>query len=218
MKSPNLFTYPIDYVMFWEDEKLEGKVTSDAGGRTRFGLASKYNPQLTDANFYDAPKEDAIAMARFVYMTKYGKFVQADKITNERVRAKVLDMYVNMGEEGAKLVQRACGAHEDGGIGSETLTLLNSASPDRVLSRLATLSLARYNMLEGSADEHTSWNNRGKCLGKIGVNMTFGQGGPKTNEQVLVHEQHGGRSGTGASLEGERASSSGVAEGQAVEK
>jgi lysozyme family protein len=214
MQEPNLLTYPVDYVMFWEDEKLEGKVTNDAGGRTRFGLASKWNPQLTDANFYDAPKEDAITMARFVYTTKYGKFVQADKIFDERVRAKVLDMYVNMGEEGAKLVQRACGAFEDGGIGTETITLLNSASPDRVLSRLATLSLARYNTLEGSKDEHTSWANRGKCLGKLGVNMTFGQGGPKTDEQVLVHEQHGGRVGSGAALEGERTSSSGMAEGQ----
>lgn len=214
MNSPNPFTYPIDYVMFWEDEKLEGKVTSDAGGKTRFGLASRYNPDLTDANFYDAPKEDAIAMARFKYMTKYGKFVQADKIVDERVRAKVLDMYVNMGEQGMILVQRAVGAHEDGGMGHETLTLLNGASPDRVLTRLVNLSLARYSTLKGTDDEHTSWANRGKCLGKIGVNMTFGQGGPKTNEQVLIHEQHGGRVGSGAASEGERTSSSGVAEGQ----
>lgn len=140
--------------------------------------------------------------------------VQKRKIVDERVRAKVLDMYKDMGPVGIRLVQRACGAYEDGGIGNETLTLLNSASPDRILARLATLSLSYYSTLEGTKEQHDAWAKRAKRLGKEGVNWTLGQGGPKTHEQVSVPEQHGGRARLSAETEGQRTSSSSVDEGQ----
>jgi lysozyme family protein len=140
--------------------------------------------------------------------------LQADKIFDERVRAKVVDMYLDMGREGIRLVQMAVGILQDGGMGDQTLVLINSASPERLLWRLANISLSYYSTREGSADQHKQWERRARSLGVVGVNMTLGQGDPKTNEQVSVPEQHGGWPGAGAALEGERPSGSRVDQGQ----
>lgn len=181
----------IDYTLFWEDEKDTGEVTEDRGGKTRFGIAQKWHPELTDANYYNQPKEIAVRIAAQVYANEYASRVRVDDITDIRVGAKIHDMYVNMGVEGLYLAQRAVQTIEDGGVGPQTLMLWNSASPDRLLWRLATLSVARYSSLEGSKEEHEDWFRRGSCLGQLGTNLEplhrkAQQNGGQQKDAVLV--------------------------------
>ena len=45
-----------------EDSTRSGKVTEDAGGRTRFGIAEKFHPDLPEG-FFTGLAEDALAEA-----------------------------------------------------------------------------------------------------------------------------------------------------------
>jgi lysozyme family protein len=175
----------IDYVLHWEDADLSGKVTEDRGGKTRFGISQHANPDLDDANFYNLPTEQALIKAREIYATRYAAGIQADKIWNDSVRSKILDMRVNMGIAGVKIAQQAVGTKEDGGVGNITLQLWNGSSPHALLSRLATLSVAAYNSIPGTEEEHLSWQTRGKCLGKVGNDLLLYRSKPNVAEVPL---------------------------------
>jgi lysozyme family protein len=177
----------IDYVLHWEDSTLSGKVTEDKGGKTRYGISQHANPDLTDTNFYSLTEPYALQRAKEIYATRYAAGIQADKIVNDSVRSKILDMRVNLGVAGIKIAQQACGAKEDGGVGVITLQLWNGSSPHALLSRLATLSVAAYNSIPGTEDEHVSWQNRGKCLGKVGNDLLLYRSKPNV-EQVSVSQ------------------------------
>jgi lysozyme family protein len=163
----------INYVLHWEDATLSGKVTTDKGGKTRFGLSQRGNPDLTDENFFSLPKAEALAKAREIYKTRYARVVHANEINNEAVRAKVLDMYVNMGVHGVKIIQRAVGQVEDGSFGPLTLAGVNGVTPTNLTLRLANMSCAYYDTLDGTPAEKASWRRRGRCMGILGVNTPF---------------------------------------------
>jgi lysozyme family protein len=174
----------IDYVLHWEDSTLEGKVTGDRGGKTRFGISQRANPDLTDTNFYALSLPFGLQKAKEIYATRYCPRIQADAITNDRVRSKILDMWVNMGVEGIRIAQKAIGTKVDGGVGLITLQGWNGASPASLLSRLATLSIATYEDLPGTMEEHISWENRGKCLGKVGEDLLLYRSIPNVEVSV----------------------------------
>lgn len=186
MELDPIYSDAIDYVLYWEDTELSGKVTTDGGGKTRFGLSQRAHPSLNDGNFYVLPTAKALVKAKEVYVNEYCVPAQLEKIFDPSVRNKVLDMFINMGREGIMLAQQAVGLKQDGGVGPKTLNGWNSCAADALVWKLANLSLTHYSLLDGSADEHASWKKRAQCLGKIGVNMTLGLGGPKPHEQVLV--------------------------------
>jgi len=133
-------------------------------------------------------------------LKRYALQIQLDKVTDPYVAAKILDMYTDMGHDGVRLVQRAAGAFEDGGIGPETLRAVNSCDPNNLLWCLSNLSLTYYTLRDGDEETHARWDKRARALGTKGVNMTLGLGGPQ-NEQVLVPKRHGRRSGSGTETE-----------------
>ena len=53
-----------------EDSTRSGKVTVDAGGRTRFGIAEKFHPDLPE-EFFTGPAEDALAEAEKIEEREY---------------------------------------------------------------------------------------------------------------------------------------------------
>ena len=56
------FDPAVKHVIKWEDSHpVSGKITIDAGGRTRFGIAERYNQMPYE--FWTAPAEQAIQMA-----------------------------------------------------------------------------------------------------------------------------------------------------------
>jgi lysozyme family protein len=56
--------------MSFEDPQHTGKVTEDAGGRTRFGIAEKFHPELP-ARFFSRRKDEALATAEGLLDREY---------------------------------------------------------------------------------------------------------------------------------------------------
>src|SRR5215510_960698 len=97
----------ITFVLHNEDAHLSGVVTEDAGGRTRFGVAERFHPELGDA-FYEGSAESALETARQIYRADYWRAICGEEIKDPAVATKLLDMAVNMGvRQAIVLCQRA---------------------------------------------------------------------------------------------------------------
>jgi hypothetical protein len=90
------------FVMSHEDTGLTGKVTEDAGGRTRFGIAEKFHPGLP-AGFFSGPAAEALEVAEQIYQRDYWKQLRLDELDNQNIANKILDMAVNMGTHQAAI-------------------------------------------------------------------------------------------------------------------
>lgn len=139
-----------DFTLQHEDPQLSGVVTNDAGGRTRFGVALKFHPDLPD-RFFDGPAEDALATAERIYEQDYWAPLRLGEVESQNIANKLLDMAVNMGiHQAGHLAQRAVNALisrgaqpsdgpqppspatpliEDGKIGDHTIAAINSLDP-----------------------------------------------------------------------------------------
>lgn len=127
------FEKAIEFVLRNEDETLSGRVTEDAGGRTRFGIAERFHSELGH-DFYSGPAEAALEVARELYRSQYWRAIGGDEIVDQRLATKLLDMAVNMGARQAiVLCQRAINTiaeyrlAEDGVCGPRTLAAINEA-------------------------------------------------------------------------------------------
>src|SRR5579872_2531020 len=125
------FDEAITFVLRNEDPHLSGVVTEDSGGRTRFGIAERFHPDLGD-EFYAGPAEAELETAREIYREDYWRWIQGDEIHDQSVATKLLDMVVNMGiRQAVVLCQRAVNAvaeaelAEDGIFGLRTLVAVN---------------------------------------------------------------------------------------------
>ena len=106
---------------------------SDPGGATRWGVTER----VARANGYAGHMRDFPEVAaRHIYRREYWQAVRADELP-PALRYAVFDAAVNSGVRQSVLwLQRAIGAHEDGRIGPQTLTMARAAHPDFVLRRL----------------------------------------------------------------------------------
>lgn len=142
----------------FEDAHLSGKVTVDAGGRTRFGIAEKFHPDLPE-EFFTGPAEDALAEAEQIERREYWDSMRLSGITDQSVANKLFDMGVNLGiRQASVLAQRAANAllqdtvrldpvvrlSEDGVIGPKTLAAVNDLDPVRYVQLLRELSAQLY--------------------------------------------------------------------------
>jgi lysozyme family protein len=128
-------------------------VTEDSGGRTRFGIAERFHPELGD-EFYLAPVDVALETAREIYRSDYWNAIHGDDIRDQRVATKVFDMAVNMGvRQALVLCQQALNVIEgpplceDGILGPKTLQMLNGCDADKLLEELRNASEAFYQHL-----------------------------------------------------------------------
>ena len=135
-----------------EDSTRSGKVTVDAGGRTRFGIAEKFHPDLPE-EFFTGPAEDALAEAEKIEEREYWNAMRLGEVGNQNVANKLFDMGVNMGvRQAAVYAQRAANAlvigegrlAEDGEIGPKTLAAINGADPITYYQALCELSAVHY--------------------------------------------------------------------------
>jgi len=90
------FKSAFEFVMNHEDPHRTGKVTEDAGGRTRFGIAQKFHPELPE-EFFTGPAENALKQAEEILRRDYWQPMRLDEINNQNVANKLFDMAVNMG-------------------------------------------------------------------------------------------------------------------------
>jgi lysozyme family protein len=146
------FDEALTFVLRNEDPHLTGVVTEDSGGRTRFGIAERFHPELGN-EFYAAPLEIALEKARDIYRSDYWAAVRGDEIDDQRVATKLLDMAVNMGvRQAVVLCQRAVNANagllvEDGVFGQRTLKAMNQCQPEGLLQHLREACAAFYKHL-----------------------------------------------------------------------
>src|SRR5215475_2876982 len=84
------------FVLQHEDSTRSGKVTVDAGGRTRFGIAGRFHPDLPE-EFFTGPAEEALAEAERIEEREYWAPMRIGEVENQNVANKLFDMGVNMG-------------------------------------------------------------------------------------------------------------------------
>lgn len=139
----------IHYVLGWEDSTLSGVITVDGGGRTRFGIAEKFHPELTASLFYSSMGKDAALVIAFgVYAKSYADPLCIEDIGDQDVANKLLSLGVNIGViEAGKMLQDVLGIACNGRIGAITLTTLDQSVPAEVLQRLRVVAEQYYDNL-----------------------------------------------------------------------
>lgn len=82
-----------------EDETLSGKITQikgDAGGRTRFGLAEAFHPELAQTTYYTTmDNADALQVAVNTMTAHYADPLMIAQIVDQALATKVLSYGVN---------------------------------------------------------------------------------------------------------------------------
>lgn len=153
------FDEALTFVLRNEDPHLSGVVTEDSGGRTRFGIAERFHPELGD-EFYTGTADQALETARDIYRSDYWLPVRGDEIADQRVAAKLLDMAVNMGvRQAIVLCQRAVNAidlwrvREDGIFGAQTLAAVNQSNSESLLTSLREACAVFYQHLSAVRPE-----------------------------------------------------------------
>jgi len=148
------FKAAFEFVLQHEDPARSGKVTVDAGGRTRFGIAARFHPDLPE-EFFTGPAENALAEAEKIEEQEYWDSMRLGEVENQNVANKLFDMAVNMGVcQAAIYAQRTANAlptegHmvEDGVVGGKTLAAINAANAIAFHQLLCELSAAHYRHL-----------------------------------------------------------------------
>lgn len=96
-----------DFAMQHEDASRSGRVTQDAGGRTRFGIAAKFHPELPES-FFTGPAEAALKTAEEILRRDYWQPMRLAELREQTPANKLFDMGVNMGvRQAAIYAQRA---------------------------------------------------------------------------------------------------------------
>ena len=163
------------YVLRNEDLTMSGKVTTDRGGKTRFGIAQNFHPELSPT-FYTCSNIGALAEAQQVYKTSYCAPLFIAGITSQPIANKLLDVGVNCGvgiaAEMAQTAAKNLGAviTVDEKMGPKSVTAVNLADQDKFMGQLIVLSQVHYRQVairdHASIDELADWLTR---AGKPGI-------------------------------------------------
>lgn len=147
------FNAAFDFVMQHEDASRTGKVTRDAGGRTRFGIAQKFHPDLPE-EFFTGPADEALQTAASIYRNDYWLRMRLGELASQPVANKLFDMAVNMGvHQAAMYCQRATNGllmgrgysvAVDGVLGNESIKAINACPPSNLYETLQNLSKIHY--------------------------------------------------------------------------
>jgi lysozyme family protein len=160
MKGGNMadFKDAFENTLCFEDASRSGRVTRDAGGRTRFGIAEKFHGNLPE-DFFTGPAEVALREAEKIEEREYWAALRLGEIESQAVANKLFDMAVNMGvRQAGVLAQRAANGlfsgaspsssvillSEDGVLGARSLAAINELDPERYLQLLRELSADFY--------------------------------------------------------------------------
>jgi lysozyme family protein len=153
------FKPAFEFVLLHEDASRCGRVTEDAGGRTRFGIAEKFHPELPK-EFFTAPADEALDVAEQIEEREYWQRMRLGEVKDQEAANKLFDMAVNMGvRQAAVYAQRAANylisigdplgtargrIAEDGDMGEKTLAAINAVDPEQFHQVLRQMSAAHY--------------------------------------------------------------------------
>ena len=162
----------IDFVLMQEDSKISGVITdnpSDHGGRTRYGVAERFHPDLTKTGYYDSmSNQEALVVADKIYEDQYATPLYLAKINDQSVANALLSFAINQGlDQAVRIFQRAIGVDDDGKMGPKTLAAANNYSPTVLLNSLYNMEAAYYNRIVAlNPTQHVflaGWINRAKA-------------------------------------------------------
>lgn len=149
-------TKAINSVLREEDSTLSGTITDtahDAGGKTRFGIASRFHPELEKSTFYTTmDRVDALQVATLTIEKDYAEPLAIGSIESQAVAEKLLSFAVNAGVTiAAKALQNAvnrCGTglylYVDGQIGPQSIVAINRAMPVSLLNSFRLRMIGYY--------------------------------------------------------------------------
>lgn len=156
----------IDFCLWQEDKSMAGHVSTvraDRGGATRFGIASKFHPELVKSGFFNemiVGRTDALAMARLCYTVSYAKPLMLLNLADQQIANAVLSFGINAGiKPAARLLQYAAGVDPDGVVGMKTTTAANASDPRRLLAEFSFAATCYYIELD-QPDFIKGWKNR----------------------------------------------------------
>ena len=158
----------INWVLRLEDSRLTGEVVNlgDGGGLTRFGLTSRWHPDLVSAGFYTCDVPSALVLAKQYYKKSYWDIFKGDEIVADPVSAELLSFAINDGAMTAiELLQRVLGFETiDGKFGPITLAATNSMDSNELVVGLKQEQLAYYDGViakdPSKAKDLKGWTNR----------------------------------------------------------
>ena len=157
------------YVFRNEDRTMSGVVTTDRGGKTRFGVAQKFHPNL-DPSFYTCPAIDALAQAQQLFKNAYGAPLLISNFVSQPIANKILDIGINCGlDVAARMAQTGVTnlgipVAIDEHMGPATVAAVNKVDSNKLMSQLIVQSQDYYRKvaidLKASPDEIASWLTR----------------------------------------------------------
>lgn len=140
------YTAAFDYLMRWEDDPADpGKVTTDDGGRTRYGIAEKYWGSNLPADFYTTMSAFvARAFASGFYETNYWEPLHLSSMPHQFLADYILSIAVNCGiGQAVQWLQMGLNVPIDGILGPVTLAAIIGA-PAQALAGLYTQAYHFY--------------------------------------------------------------------------
>lgn len=138
------FTDAFNYVMSVEKWELTND-PNDRGGQTYAGISRKAWPKWEGWKDIDNGRTPDPRKVVDFYRDGFWSVIRGDDIASQKVAVSLFSFAVNAGHGVAiRLAQQAAGVKDDGIIGKDTLTALNSAGSDLFLARYALAKIARY--------------------------------------------------------------------------
>lgn len=141
-----------------EGGEKETNNPDDRGGRTKYGISEKSNPDL----WLDGPPDEAKSRERFE--ERYFRNPGFYKISDDQLRAHLVDFGVNSGPVVAiQKLQEILGVSADGVLGPKTLAALNARRADdvnnllvgarvRMIGRIVSKNPSQLKFLNGWLD------------------------------------------------------------------
>ena len=136
--------------------KNEGLFSNDAldsGGRTVLGISEKNWPKWDGWKIVDtlsSPKEMAThselqKLVQSFYLQNFWNPIKGDSITSQKIANSIFDFAVNAGvKTSVMLAQRTIGVKDDGIIGKDTLSTLNSFGERLFIAEFKLAKIDRY--------------------------------------------------------------------------
>jgi lysozyme family protein len=174
----------IDFVLRQEDLHLSGIITNaaaDHGGRTRFGIAEKYHPELSSTAFFTPAMctQDALVVAEHTYATQYVPALHLDALVSDAVATALLSFGVLEGVvEAATILQNAINmlgvpVTVDGKMGPGSTAAANSCDPRKLITAIVQLQKAHFARIAAVNPSQAvwvhGWDNRADLLLSIAV-------------------------------------------------
>jgi lysozyme family protein len=121
-----------------EDPTLSGKVTSDTGGLTRWGISQKAFPKLNIAKL-------TLLEAMEIYKRYYFNPLKLEEVQDQNVADVIFDFGVNAGLHRAIMIlQQVLDVKIDSKIGPMTINTLNKKGPAEFISEYTKERISFY--------------------------------------------------------------------------